>query len=192
MAIEFEITFNATKGINWPCVSVLSNDKPLGSYTVTDEKSTIVFEVNNFENLPNNLSIVYFNKNESETIVKNGKIVQDQSLELIKIRADGILLESWFWTDNYYYPNYFEGYLKNVNDAPKKIMSQLHWHFPGKFVITELPNCNNFWQWYKKQRTNRVLAELIDPTGQIKNNYNSITDEDRLLLAELKEILLYV
>jgi hypothetical protein len=142
-----------------------------------------------FNQAPNNISIGYYNKYESETVLEHGKIVRDQSLELVSVYDDDILLEPWFWTDHYYYPSYFQGYLRANPDAPKTQRSQLVWHFPGRYMIMNVPDSKNFWPGDQEQRTQRVLSTLIDPTGQIRDNHRGVSDEDLQLIKEIKQTL---
>jgi hypothetical protein len=110
-------------------------------------------------------------------------------LELVSIRVDGILLDSWFWTDGVYTPNYFKGYLEQVPNAPKEIVSQLIWHFPGRFTLRNLPRGTKFWDWYQQERTKRLTKDLVDPTGQLKENLNPMDDEARALVQEIKKLI---
>lgn len=189
MNLDFEITFKSQKGNNWPSVNVFYNDLLITTNKVDDINNVVKFTLQQSKTNDNSLIINYFNKTESETIVKDGKIVTDQSLEIVKIHCDQILIEPWLLTDNYYYPVYFDGYLQHVNDPPVELKSQLVWHFPGKFIIKNLPHHENFWQWYQEQRTIRILENLIDPSGQIRNNHRGLTDEDKKLITEIKELL---
>ena len=55
--------------------------------------------------------------------------------------------------------------------------------------LLDLPVYSEFWTWYQGQRTTRILKDLVDPTGQIKNNHRGLTDEDRGLIKDLKDAL---
>ena len=189
--LHFEVTFRPTQGRNWPRVSALVDNMQVQNYEVTEEAPSIQFEVKDFiwDTPPHNISFAYFSKDEQETVMKDGNIIKDQSLELVSVHADGILLEPWFWTDHDYYPSYFQGFLKTNPKAPRELRSQLIWHFPGRYMIKNLPNFAEFWPWYQEQRTTRVLKDLIDPTGQISDNHRKLSDTDRELLKDIKAIL---
>jgi len=186
--ITFEFKFNPQPGVTWPRIFILVNNYQINTFEINSKDTSASVTVD-FAQVPNNISIGYFNKYESETVLEDGKIVRDQSLELLSVHADDILLESWFWTDHYYYPSYFQGYLRSNPDAPKEQRSQLVWHFPGRYMIMNLPNSQDFWSWYQEQRTQRVLSTLVDPTGQIRDNHRSISDEDLQLIKEIKQTL---
>ena len=186
--ITFEFKFNPQPGLTWPRIFILVNNYQINTFEINSKDTSASVTVD-FDRAPNNISIGYFNKYESETVIEDGKIVRDQSLELLSVHADDILLEPWFWTDHYYYPSYFQGYLKSNPDAPKEQRSQLVWHFPGRYMIMNLPNSQDFWSWYQEQRTQRVLSNLVDPTGQIRNNHRGISDEDLQLIKEIKQTL---
>jgi hypothetical protein len=189
--VTFEFHFRATCGRSWPRMMMLANNMTMSNNEITDQDTCVTLELQDYawDRAPNNISIAYFSKTERETVMRDGSIVADQSLELVKVLADDILLEPWFWTDHCYYPDYFRGYLEQCPDAPKKIKSQLCWHFPGRFMLLNLPVYSEFWTWYHEQRTTRILKDLVDPTGQIKNNHRGLTNEDRELIKELKDTL---
>lgn len=189
--IEFEFRFRATQGRSWPRIILLANNMTMGYHDINNQRcsASMVLKDYSWSQGPNNISISYFSKDERDTVVRGGSIVADQSLELISIHADGILLEPWFWTDHCYQPDYFRGFLEKQPDAPRKIKSQLIWHFPGRFTITGLPVWSQFWSWYQSERTSRVIKDLVDPTGQISNNHRGFSDEDRALINDIKETL---
>lgn len=186
--LDFEFTFCATRGRTWPAVHLLANN--FQHDVVTIGHSNLSVHVRMCLNSDvNNIAIGYFNKRESETIIEQGQIVADQSLELVSIHVDGILLEPWFWTQGTYTPEYFIGYLKQVPNAPKELPSQLIWHFPGRFTIRNLPGGCKFWDWYHHERTARVLKDLVDPTGQILANFDPLDDSDKKLIKDIKKLI---
>jgi hypothetical protein len=186
--VKFEFTFNPVQGLTWPAVNILVNNFQISTNTVSPESPTVAVDVH-ADSGSNNISIVYFNKHERETVMEHGNIVADQSLELLSIRADDILLEPWVWTEHYYLPSYFQGFKRQFPDAPDRLRSQLVWHFPGRYMITGLPDTKQFWNWYQAQRTARVLDELVDPTGQIRSNYDPLDDEDKELIKDIKNLI---
>lgn len=186
--VKFTFTFNPTKGLEWPTISILVNNFQIHTQTITPENFTVTVHAY-MHRCPNNISIYYFNKHERETVIKDNQIVADQSLELVSVHADDILLESWFWTEHCYYPQYFVGYKKQAPDAPSTLRSQLIWHFPGRYMIMELPNSDQFWNWYQKTRTEKILSTLVDPTGQLKENHQPIDDEDKKTIQAIKDII---
>jgi hypothetical protein len=186
--VKFEFIFKPVQGLTWPAVNILVNNFQISTNTVSPESPTVTVDVH-ADSGSNNISIVYFNKHERETVLEHGNIVADQSLELLSIRADDILLEPWVWTEHYYLPSYFQGFKRQFPDAPDRLRSQLVWHFPGRYMITGLPDTKQFWNWYQAQRTARVLEELIDPTGQIRSNYDPLDNEDKELIKDIKNLI---
>jgi hypothetical protein len=186
--VKFTFKFRATQGRTWPSAHILVNNFQIHTQEINNVNTEMSVDVF-MDRGPNNISICFFSKQERETVIEQGNIVADQSLELIAVYADDILLESWFWTDHYYLAQYFRGYKKQFPDAPEQLYSQLIWHFPGRFMITNLPSTADFWDWYQKNRTSRVLKDLVDPTGQLLENFNPLDDEDRALIKEIKEII---
>lgn len=186
--LNFEFEFRATRGVNWPSFSVLVNNFQVSTHTITDRDRTVSVDLY-FDSGVNNINLYYYSKHQYETVVSNGVIVADQTLELVNMRVDGIQLEPWFWTDHYYLPQYFQGYKKQFPDAPERLPSQLIWHFPGRYRMMDLPNSNDFWKWYQQERTQRVLKSLVDPTGQIRANHEPLDSEDQQLIKEIKKLI---
>lgn len=186
--INFEFEFCATPGRSWPVLSVLVNNFQVSTHTITDRNRTVSVDLF-FDSGVNNINLYYFSKQESETVVENGVIVADQTLELRCVHADGILLESWFWTDHYYLPWYFSGFRRQNPNAPETLPSQLVWHFPGRYRMMNLPDSKDFWSWYQTQRTERVLKNLVDPSGQIRANHQPMDQEDHQLITEIKKLI---
>lgn len=186
--INFEFVFRAIKGINWPTMSILVNNLQVSTHTITDRDHTVSVDLF-FESDVNHINLYYYSKHERETVMHEGKIVADQSLELLRVYADGILLEPWFWTDHYYLPFYFKGFRDQFPDAPETLPSQLIWHFPGRYRMMNLPSTKNFWKWYQDERTRRVLENLVDPTGQIRANHEPLDQEDQQLIKEIKKLI---
>ena len=148
--MKLTIIAKGTHSVEWPEVELWVNNRLCGKGTVEEHTELdFEFELDRKENF---ISIHYINKQEHHTVHHNNVIISDQSLTLIGIRFDDILLNNWIITEGYYYPDYFEGFKKQVSDAPKKLHSQLIWHFPGKFELPILPHKNNFWHWYRDQR----------------------------------------
>lgn len=187
--IEFEISFRPQQGRTWPQISLELNDVQLGDHIeLSDDVACCKFAVAYSRSNQTTIGITY-HKNSNETVVEQGNIVSDQSLELLHIRADGILLEPWVWTEHSYYPSYFPGFLAQNPQAPTELRSQLIWHFPGKYIMTGWPPMQDFWSWYQQQRTQRVLQGLVDPTGQISSNHRGMDDNDRRLASEIRDLL---
>jgi hypothetical protein len=186
--LNFEFEFRASRGVNWPSFSVLVNNLQISTHTITDRDRTVSVDLY-FDSGVNNINLLYYSKHQYETVIDNGVIVADQTLELINMRVDDIQLEPWFWTDHYYAPQYFQGYKKQFPDAPERLPSQLIWHFPGRYRMMNLPDSDKFWAWYQQQRTQRVLSTLIDPTGQIRANHESFDDADQQLIKEIKKLI---
>lgn len=185
---KFEFVLRGTRSRNWPCVSVICNGQHCYSTTV-DEETVFVAELY-MDQLDNMITLHYFNKTQGDTITDaEGNITADQSLELVAVRMDGILLENWVWNEGTYHPQYFPGFLRSNPLAPASLRSQLIWHFPGRFQLPLLPHGDRFWTWYQSERQQRVLSDLVDPTGQIAGNYRGMTDEDREIITEIKGIL---
>lgn len=185
---KFTFTFNSTQGLSWPEVSLTVNDQYI-TRTVIDDQNKTLSAVVNLDQEGNTIILNYVNKTEQETIVEDGKIIKDQSLELAKVHIDDILVDSWFWTESYYYPRYFESYLKQFPSSPRQLKSQLIWHFPGAYIINKIPNANQFWDNYHKTRMDIIVKNLDDPTGHLIQNLTALDEEDKENINEIKRII---
>ena len=186
--LNFEFEFRATRGINWPNLGILVNNLQISTHTITDSDRTVSIDLY-FDNGANNIDLHYYSKHQYETVMDHGVITADQTLELVNVFVDGIQMEPWFWTDHYYLPQYFPGFKKQNPDASERLPSQLIWHFPGRYRMMHLPDSDDFWAWYQKERTRRVLGVLVDPTGQIRANHQLLDDEDQQLIQEIKKLI---
>lgn len=134
----------------WPEIAVWENGQLRGRACVQD-RCEIDFDIL-LDQDQNHILIDYCNKRPEHTVMQEGRIVQDQMMQLLDIRIDDILCASWIITDGYYQPRYFQGYLEQYPDAPLELRSQLIWHFPGSFVLGPWPRQALFWDWYRDQR----------------------------------------
>jgi hypothetical protein len=150
--LTFTLTFQPVFSVEWPAVQVYVNDQLIADQ-VLDQHNACCSFLADLSKQQNQLRIHYYNKSQSHTVVNStGVIDSDQCLELTKVHVNDILLGSWMLTEGHYCPDYFAGFLSQVPDAPKKLKSQLIWHFPGNFYFSSLPNNETFWYWYRDQR----------------------------------------
>jgi hypothetical protein len=92
-------------------------------------------------------------------------------------------------TEGHYYPEYFEGFKKQFPTAPKKIKSQLIWHFPGNFELPILPHKDKFWYWYRNQRR-YVYVEMQEGKADHRDEtYIGSLDNHQDLINEIKKII---
>lgn len=184
--MKLTIIANGKHSIEWPHLEVLINNRSLGTKEVQG-LCELDFDLA-FDHQENIIKLKYTNKQEHHTQLKNGEIIQDQELEILKIRLDDMLLDSWVLTEGWFYPNYFAGFKKLAPDAPKKLKSQLIWHFPGEFVLPNLVG-DNFWFWYRDQRRHKHSKKHFDKDGHRDERYIGSLDPLSDLVAEIKDIL---
>jgi hypothetical protein len=84
---KFQLTFNPSFCVLWPKIKIFHNKNLILVFDTQDKicEFTISQQSKNF------LELEYFNKTEKHTKIKSDVIVQDQFLELVKIRVDDIL-----------------------------------------------------------------------------------------------------
>jgi|688.fasta_scaffold909270_2 hypothetical protein len=187
--MKFTVIAKGTKSSEYPRLRLLVNGKVCGETEVVDwcEHNFDIYldqDNNNF------IELEYFNKNENHTVIRDGQIVSDQILELQSVRLDDILLDSWFITEGCYCPRYFEGFKRQVPDAPASIKSQLIWHFPGSFQFAPVPNESKFWFWYRDQRRQVHSAQFSSVKDQLRDEaYVGSLDPCQDLIQEIKHII---
>lgn len=172
---------------DWPEISVVVNNRTIDTFTIKDY-SEVHCEVD-LSNNSNQIEFHYINKTEDHTEVVNNIVINDQFVEIKKIRFDDILCESWMLTEGYYLPTYFDGFLNKFPNSPEKLKSQLIWHFPGKFLLPILPNENNIWEWYSKQRYIFHKQNFNEKSKMRDEGYVGTSKLHHDLLNEIKDII---
>ena len=189
MTLKFTCDFNSTFSVEWPKIKIIHNQKVIKTH-VCDKNMCEFFIVPQKINL---IEIHYFNKTEKHTIVRQGKILSDQSLELKSVYVDDVLLDNWFITNGLYYPEYFKGFLKDhakqrINEPlPVKIKSQKIWHFPGKFKFESFSK--NFYDWYFNKMNNYVEINFMDKDPLRVDKFKGSLDPHKDIVDELKKYL---
>lgn len=187
--LNFEITYKSSFCVQWPKIQVLHNDNRIKEIECDQTKFSFSIELEE----QNTLSLRWVNKSQRHTKTDNGKIVQDQTFELVNIRIDGIQIEKWFWTDAHYTPKYFDGFLKQYKDQrrneplPEKIKSQLIWHFPGTFIFTSFPL--DFWGWYFEMKQDKEVIKFLDKDPDRINKFRGSLDPCVELVNKIKKFL---
>ena len=187
--MKFTVVAKGTKSTEWPRLRILVNELCYGDFEIIDCcEHDVNIELPNVNT--NFIELDYYNKNESHTIVENGQIVCDQSLELVSIRIDDILLDNWFITEGYYCPRYFAGFKQQFPDAPSTVKSQLIWHFPGNFQFAPIPAESQFWFWYRDQRKLVHSAQYITAKDRARDEgYVGSLDLHKELVEEIRRLI---
>ncbi len=134
------------------------------------------------------LIIDYFSKKESDTVVdQTGTIVADTQWRITKIWCDDILLESWFLHNCCYEPRYFSGFLEIQPDAPTQVLSPYQFNFPG--TLTWKWQSENFWEWYRLERTRHVHLDNMDIDLHRWEKFVGSPELYPELVAEIKELI---
>lgn len=111
-------------------------------------------------NILDSLTIDFFSKTESDTIVdSSGVIVADSEWRIESIWCDDIKLEPWFRNSAVYHPRYFEGFLRQFPDSMSEIIAPYQFNFPGTVVWSWQ---GDFWEWYFHQKNNREVIHFLD------------------------------
>lgn len=165
LSVELELCLS--KGITWP------------DHSVNLEKFTVEREDENIKTVryqgfvSNELLLQYITKNQNETIVKDGKIIKDQYIEITKLTIDGILIPYHMIEKlSQYVPVYrtdFLEYCKNenidINYGP--IQTIKFWHAGTWSMIMG----SNFWFKYKKARQSTLHSDFTgNSRDEIQNS----------------------
>ena len=181
--MRFSFEFIPQCGVNWPQVSIALGNSHYSPITV--DGTDLVhcdFESNSNKNC---LQITY-HKTEQETVLENGQIIKDQTIQLNRIWVDDVLMEPWLITEGCYYPQYFQGILDKFPDWPGQLPSQTIWHFPGLYKINfELP----FWPWYSSQRKKFSQSNHIDKDNERWENWSGSDNSYQDIVQKIYQLL---
>ena len=187
--LNFEITYKSTFSVQWPKIKVYNNDKLIKEIECNNNKFTFSIEPDD----KNKLIFDWYNKTEKHTKTTNGSITQDQTFELINIRADSIQLENWIMTEGTYEPRYFKGFIKQCQEQrinyplEKRLKSQLIWHFPGQFIFLEF--YKEFWDWYYVNKIQKEVVKFTNKDPERIFKYRGSLDPCTDLVKKLKELI---
>jgi len=187
--IEFEINYKATNCIEWPKLKVLHNGHQLLDTVCDNDKFNFSVE----EERVNELEFFWYNKTQKHTKYADGNILEDQTFHLGIIRVDNVLIEDWFFTDGYYKPNYFKGFVemhrKSRTNFPleEKLPSQNIWHFPGTYYFKHWDG--NFWDWYYDTKIKKEVVKFVDKDPERIAKYRGTLDPCTDLVRKLRDLI---
>jgi hypothetical protein len=185
--MKFTIIAKGTHSIEWPKFELYVNAKCQGSSEVIDI-CELDFDID-LGREQNFIEICYSNKSQHHTVLQDGQVIQDQCLELLQVRIDDILCNSWVLTEGYYHPRYFTGFLESFPDAPTRSKSQLIWHFPGTFRFPPFPRSDQFWHWYCQQRREVHIQSFQGKNQHRMLNYRGELDPCQDLIEDIQKII---
>ena len=187
--LEFEITYKSSFCKEWPKLRIYNKNNLIKEVECSGDKFGFSFDPSH----KNILIFDWYNKTEKHTKSTNGKITEDQTLELLNIRVDGIQIENWVMTGSHYEPRYFKGFVKQHQEQrlnhplEKTLKSQLVWHFPGKFMLAEFTG--DFWDWYFVKKQNKEVIKFLDKDPDRINKFRGSLDPCTELVANIKKII---
>lgn len=182
---EFKIVLTQEKGANWPSVAIQPDAVEIDSSMINDYKKTVSYLV---VNCKNSIQLDYMSKEATETVVDaSGKILHDQTVEIVAVYVDDILLDQQFLFDHSKYtPKYnlsFVEYCAKNNitltteaHSATKFWHNGHWAFDFS---------DDFWSWYCSKRKNAVLLA----GDQISKYLGQSGEQIQAQLTDLKKYL---
>lgn len=141
---------------------------------------TILYEFNPEEQT--SIKIKHVNKNESDTIVRDGVIISDKAIELVSIQFDDYKIPD---TVLYNIPYKVSGFTDVVRDLPDEVLNTLYFGFNGVYEI----KFKNFYEWYY---TELVLAEERAHTDSSLVKYGKSVQTDdvtNISIHDLEELI---
>jgi len=181
----FILEFEYFCGQSWPILqfghSLISTEQQsLDSCTKLVKHGVVV----------NNKTLEFFNvgKSENDTVVCDGKIIQDQIVKFKNIWVDDILLDLTLLSDFIKFePKYHQGYVDYCNERSivvADVIKTYEFYFNGAFRLDfECP----FWEWYADLRTQKDRCGLLP--DQINLYIGESEENQTRLLQKLKELL---
>jgi hypothetical protein len=149
LIIELELH----KGKTWPVI-VVNNRQYSFEFTETIGVAEIECDCQSIR-----LSNV--NKTDSETIIDDGKIVQDQYIKILSFYYDNIQLDKDIIINNSsFFPKYHESFLTyaNENKLPVDyIIITDSFYFNGDWIFNTQ---SEFWPWYADQLNKKLCMSM--------------------------------
>lgn len=180
--INWSFQIEATTGVHPPKIKILTSDvnKEL---TFQDGDQLVSFESKD----RGLLSIDFFNKTESDTVIdSDSNIVKDSMFRIKKIWCDDIVLEPWFLNDAVYQPRYFAGFLAHNPDAPTEIRCPYQFNFPGTVSWSW---SGGFWDWYFTEKNNREIIHHLEHDPDRVWKFRGSLDPCEDLVVDIKNLL---
>lgn len=186
MILEF--TFEVEPSIDWPSVNVIVNGQSQRQVMLSSAISVFTISCP-FDLEQNTVTVDYFSKTPQHTLIKNGNIVQDESVRFVELRFDDILVEPWVWNQGIYCPRYFKGFSDANPGAPVSISADRHWFFPGTYNMGPWPPDEKFWWWYRDERRRKTLDVIQKIDGNREDSHMGSLDNYQEEIDKIKRIL---
>lgn len=158
---KIKLTFKATECNGWPKLQFLIDQDLIEDYAFTSDTAEITIPVDLVEGT-HSLFVELYGKTANNTkIDADGNIIQDQTVELINMYVDDILLPDFYkWLGTYKFNNQIH-------------LQALKW------------GCNGVWTWDMQIP---LVSWLLDKKIENEEEFNppSITWDERLKLEQEK------
>jgi len=159
MKATFEIICGLVNSIG-PVVDVYTNNQIKLNNRQLINNNLISLEFNNDQDTY--VIIQHKNKVNADTVVVDGKIIQDKYLEVKNIWVDDILLPNAF-TLAVAKPNYPKGYLDSLTEAPLAEYKSNSLYFNGTLEYTFQKNFFHFLDSYIQVSDEQNIKNTSDP-----------------------------
>jgi len=187
--LRFQITYQSTFCGEWPRLHIKNNSVSVADVECSNHQ--LEFEINPVDN--NAITLDWYNKTQKHTQTNTSGITNDQTFKIMNVRVDGIQIEEWFWTDGYYFPKYFKGFVEHHKSQrkneplPEKIKSQLQWHFPGIFTFPVFQG--DFWNWYFDKKQSKEVIKFLDKDPDRIHKFRGSLDPCEDLVEKIRDYL---
>lgn len=172
---DIELDIRLHRGQTWPEYKI-NLDK--NQVECVDENTKVVKYTGTVSDV---LSLTYTVKDQQETVIKDGKIVRDQSIEIFALRINGIKIPNQMIEKlSQYIPSYRVDFLEYCKNASITVdhgpMHSINFWHAGNWSFA-LPK--NFWYHYQQARQ---LSTESDFTGNSKEEIHNSLKKIRSLL----------
>jgi|LauGreStaDraftv2_3_1035109.scaffolds.fasta_scaffold03055_2 hypothetical protein len=183
--LNFTIQLVLTKGVTWPKhqFNIKTSETII---TQSDIKTIVKYSMATTEK---EIILNYVDKPQCETIYKDGVIILDQSIEIMSIHCNNILLDLSLITRYAKYCPIFRDdvirYCQAHNiDLDVGPLQTTKFYHAGKWVF--IIN-NNFWEWYANVRQNIIIESIKHDNVKEYIGYGSVQLKNKL--EKLKNVL---
>jgi hypothetical protein len=182
MKVQFEIVCG-TVADQGPYVEIYKNEMLIHDLHM-DSFNLLTIDLDNSVN--NIISIVHKNKQDKDTVIKNGIIVADKYVKVNKIWVDDILLFELLCYTNCELL-YSSSYLNSITESPPSQTHADNLYFNGRLVYKF---SRDFFQWYynfKKELDMQYL--LAQPDSEAEQKFlgyqqDSLAEQEIVALLE--------
>lgn len=150
MQMQISIKGNPANNVYPSCKILINNIELYNDFVIDKKDIELSFDAQEI----NTLNIIHYDKKSTDTVVENGTIVEDKSLELIAVKIEHLnILEVNLYNCPFYvdWPIYkIREYAKQGTQPPQYLKQSLYFGYNGNYELKFFGNLdkeyfNQFW-----------------------------------------------